>query len=84
MTAAPPSHLELLYICTLPFHQYNLECCKIFCAKISVKIIPVYKSHLFIKQWNVLCFQAGAVANARATVCSVPSDENLRNQKHIC
>ena len=40
---------------------------------ISVKIIPVYKSHLFIKQWNFLYLQAGAVANARATVCSVPS-----------
>ncbi len=29
--------LELLYICTLPSHQYNLECCKNFWAKIYWK-----------------------------------------------
>ena len=29
--------IELLYICTLLSYQYNVECCKIFCAKIDVK-----------------------------------------------
>ena len=27
-------YIELLYICTLPSHQYILECCKLFWTKI--------------------------------------------------
>ncbi len=38
----PIIYIELLYIYTLPSHQYNLECCKKFWTKITV-IIAINK-----------------------------------------
>ncbi len=39
--------IELLYVRTLPSHQYNLECCKNFCTKIMCNISSTCVHHRF-------------------------------------
>ncbi len=56
----PTTPIELLYIRTLPSHQYNLECCKIFRTKIKVKIfytprvswLSIFDAFFYIKEWS--------------------------------